>query len=94
MTAVTVSHIRAHLPDLVARVHVPHERVTATADGTASAVLLEPEALEAMEETVATLGDGALTDQLRESEADIAAGRPSRWRKSSSPCGGTAPLRL
>lgn len=75
MTTMSLAAAEAHLSEVVARVSSRHERVTVTVHGTASAVLLAPEDLEAVEETIAVLGDGALVDQLREPEADIAAGR-------------------
>lgn len=75
MTTMSLAAAKAHLSEVVGRVSSQHERVTVTVHGTASAVLLAPEDLEAMEETIAILGDSALMDQLRESETDIAAGR-------------------
>lgn len=75
MTTMSLAAAKAHLSEVVGRVSSQHERVTVTVHGTASAVLLAPEDLEALEETIAILGDSALMDQLRESETDISAGR-------------------
>lgn len=52
-----------------------HERVTVTVHGGASAVLLAPEDLERLEETIAVLADSDLLRQLAEADADVAAGR-------------------
>jgi antitoxin YefM len=52
-----------------------HERVTVTVHGQPSAVLLSPEDLERLEETIAVLSDHDLMTQLAAAEADLAAGR-------------------
>ena len=41
----------------------------------ASAVIMAPDDVERLEETIAVLADGALIRQLTESEADVAEGR-------------------
>ena len=43
--------------------------------GRASAVLLAPEDLERLEETIAVLADSDLLRQLAESDADLASGQ-------------------
>jgi PHD/YefM family antitoxin component YafN of YafNO toxin-antitoxin module len=56
-------------------VSTQHERVTVTVPGRASAVLLAPEDLERLEETIAVLADSDLLRQLAESDADLASGQ-------------------
>ena len=49
----------------------PHENV----HGKASAVIMSPDDLERLEETIAVLADETLIRDLRASEVDLAAGR-------------------
>ena len=59
----------------VSRVSKHHERVTVTVHGQPSAVLISPDDLAMLEETIAVLGDQDLMMQLAAAEADLAAGR-------------------
>lgn len=69
-----LAEVKAHLSELVGRVDRQHERVTVTVHGRPSAVLLSPEDLEALEETIAVLSDTEAVRQLAESEAELARG--------------------
>ena len=71
----SLAEAKAHLSEVVNRVSTQHERVTVTVHGHASAVLLAPEDLERLEETIAVLADNELLLQLTEAEADVAAGQ-------------------
>lgn len=75
MSTHSLADAKAHLSELVGRVQAHHERVTVTVHGKASAVLLSPEDLQRMEETIAVLADSELMKQLIASESDLAAGR-------------------
>jgi antitoxin YefM len=75
MSTMSLAEAKAHLSEVVRRVSTQHERVTVTVHGHASVVLLAPEDLERLEETIAVLADSELLLQLTEAEADIAAGR-------------------
>ena len=66
---------KAHLSEVVNRVSTQHERVTVTVHGHPSAILLAPEDLERLEETIAVLADNELLRDLAASDDDIAAGR-------------------
>ena len=70
-----LAEVKAHLSEVVSRVSSQHERVTVTVHGRASAVIMAPDDVERLEETIAVLADGALIRQLTESEADVAGGR-------------------
>ncbi len=70
----TLAETKAHLSELVGRVSRQHERVTVTVHGRPSAVLLAPEDLEALEETIAVLSDADAIRQLTESEHELARG--------------------
>jgi antitoxin YefM len=55
-------------------VHDQHERVTVTVHGRPSAILIAPEDLEALEETLAIMRDAATMNRLAESDAELARG--------------------
>ena len=75
MTTFSLAEAKAHLSEVVNRVSTQHERITVTVHGRPSAVLLAPEDLERLEETIAVLADGDLVRDLAQAEADVAAGR-------------------
>ena len=75
MSTHSLADAKAHLSELVSRVQAHHERVTITVHGKASAVLISPDDLERMEETIAALTDADLMLQLVASESDLSAGR-------------------
>lgn len=75
MSIMSLAEAKAHLSEVVNRVSSQHERVTVTVHGRPSAVLLAPEDLERLEETVAVLADNELLRDLAASDEDIAAGR-------------------
>ncbi len=70
-----LAEVKANLSEVVSRANSQHERVTVTVHGQASAVIMAPDDVECLEETIAVLADGALIRQLTESEADVAEGR-------------------
>lgn len=70
-----LSEAKAHLSEVVNRVSGQHERVTVTVHGEASAVIVSPDDLERLEETIAVLADGEMMRQLMQAESDLAAGR-------------------
>lgn len=71
----SLAEAKAHLSEVVNRVSTQHERVTVTVHGHPSAILLAPEDLERLEETIAVLADNELLHALAASDNDIAAGR-------------------
>ena len=75
MPTMPLAAVKAHLSEVVSRVNGQHERVTVTVHGQASAVIMAPNDLEQLEETIAVLADGPLIRQLTESEADLAERR-------------------
>jgi len=74
MTTMPLGEVKAHLSELVGRVHDHHERITVTVHGRASAVLLAVEDLERLEETLEILSDPATLRRLAESDAELARG--------------------
>lgn len=66
---------RNRFSELIAEVDRTHERVTVTRHGRPVVVLIAPEDLESLEETLDILSQPGALAEIRQSEADIAAGR-------------------
>ena len=69
-----MAEVKAHLSELVGRVSSQHDRVTVTVHGRPSAVLLSPDDLDALEETIALLSETDTLRQLAASDAELARG--------------------
>lgn len=69
-----LAEVKAHLSELVSRVDHQHDRVTVTVHGRPSAVLLSPDDLAALEETIAVLSDSDALRQIAASEAELSRG--------------------
>lgn len=74
VTAVPIRTAKDKLSALVDRVEGTHERVTITRNGTPVAVLVSPDDLEALEETLDVLSDADLMAQLRQSQDELRRG--------------------
>jgi antitoxin YefM len=72
---VPVTDAKAHLSDLVDRVEHEHERILVTRNGLPAAVLISPDDLESLEETIEILRDRELMKSIRISRAEAAAGQ-------------------
>jgi antitoxin YefM len=70
----SLRHIRDHLSEVVDRVEHEHERVTLTRNGRPAAVLISPDDLAALEETLEVLGDPEALAEIREADAAYARG--------------------
>ena len=73
-TVMPLASVKAHLSELVGRVHAQHERVTVTVHGKPSAVLVATDDLESLEETIAVLSDPDTLQRLSTSDAELALG--------------------
>jgi antitoxin YefM len=71
----SLSHIKAHLSDVVDSVEKEHERVLLTRNGRPAAVLISPDDLAALEDTLDLLSDPAAMQEIREAQDDIREGR-------------------
>ena len=69
------SRARAELSELLDEVERTHEHVEITRNGHPAGVLMSADEYAVIQETLEVLGDGGLLDALRESEADVRAGR-------------------
>jgi prevent-host-death family protein len=74
METLPLSHVKAHLSEIADRVEGQHDRIVVTRKGRPAAVLVSPEDLESLEETLAVLSDPELMRQIRESEAELERG--------------------
>ena len=72
ITVLPLGDVKSHLSEIVGRVHDHHERVTVTVHGRPSAILIAPEDLEALEETLEIMRDAATMNRLAESDAELA----------------------
>jgi prevent-host-death family protein len=70
----TVTDAKARLSELVAAVATTHDHIEITRNGEPAAVLISAEELDALRETIAILSDPEAAAQIRQSQADIAAG--------------------
>ena len=74
MQTVPLSDVRSNLSAFVERVEATHERVTITRNGRRAAVLISPDDLDALVETLDVLSDPNTMSRLREGEAALEAG--------------------
>lgn len=74
MTTEPLRTVRDHLSEMVDRVEREHERIVVTRNGRAAAVLISPEDLAELEETVSVLADAEALADLREADAAYASG--------------------
>lgn len=77
---VPFTEAKAHLSDLVDRVLREHERVYVTRNGKPAVVMVSPDELESLEETVAILEDRTLLESLRRSRQEAAEGKRLRLK--------------
>lgn len=68
MSVESLREVRDHFSDVVDRVQREHERVTVTRNGKAAAVILSPEDLAQLEETLAVLSDAEALADIREAD--------------------------
>jgi antitoxin YefM len=66
--------IKARLSEIVDRVERSHERVTLTRNGRPAAVLISPDDLEALEDTLEILSDPEAMKEIEAARGEIARG--------------------
>ena len=87
MTVTSLATVKARLSAFVESVHSTHERVVITRNGEPAAVLMAPEDLESLEETIAILSDPEATAEINEareaiSRGDVTSAQDLRMRPS------------
>ena len=70
-----LAEIKKRLSEIVDGVEDRHDRVVLTRHGRPAAVLISPDELESLEETLDLLADPEAMREIREAQADVAAGR-------------------
>ena len=70
-----LAEIKAHLSEIVDRVENEHDRVVLTRNGRAAAVIMSPEDLEALEDTLALLSDPKALKEIDRARQEVARGR-------------------
>ncbi len=78
MTTESLRAVRDHLSEVVDRVEHQHERVVITRNGHPAAVLVSPDDLDQLEETIAVLSDPDALADIREADAAYARGEVVR----------------
>ncbi len=74
MSVEPLREVRDHFSDVIDRVEHEHERVTVTRNGRAAAVIMSPDDLAELEETLAVLSDPEALADIREADAAYASG--------------------
>ena len=74
------SEVKAHLSELADRVEGQHDRILVTRNGRPSFVLMSPDDLESLEESLDILRDEELMKSLRRSRQEASDGERLRLR--------------
>ena len=75
MTSIlSLADVKARFSELVGRVGRQHDRITVTVHGRPTAILVSPDDLDALEESIAVLSDADAVRQLAASDAELARG--------------------
>ena len=74
------SEVKAHLSELADRVETEHDRILVTRNGRLSFVLMSPDDLESLEETLEVVRDDDLMRSLRRSRDEAARGETLRLK--------------
>jgi antitoxin YefM len=69
-----LAEIKKRLSEIVDGVERRHDRVVLTRNGRPAAVIMSPDDLEALEETLEILSDPDAVTQIREAESELARG--------------------
>ena len=70
-----LAEIKAHLSEIVDRVEHEHDRVVLTRNGRPAAVIMSPEDLEALEDTLELLSDPKALQDIGRAREEISRGR-------------------
>ncbi len=69
-----LAQIKAHLSEIVDRVEREHDRVVLTRNGRAAAVIISPDDLAVLEDTLELLSDPVAMDEIRVARQEISDG--------------------
>jgi antitoxin YefM len=68
-----LANVKAHLSELVDKVEAEHDRVILTRNGRPAAVIISPDDLEALEETVDLLSRPGAVEEIQKARAELEA---------------------
>lgn len=74
------SEVKAHLSEIADRVEIQHDRVLVTRNGRPAFVMMSPDDLESLEETISIVKDSKLIESIRRSRKEAAEGKRMRLR--------------
>ena len=74
MSTESLRAVRDHLSEVIDRVEHHHERIVVTRNGKPAAVIMSPEDLAQMQETIDVLSDPLALADIREADASYARG--------------------
>lgn len=74
MSTQSLREVRDHFSDVIDRVQREHDRVTVTRNGKVAAVIVSPDDLAQLEETLSVLGDSEALADIREADTAYRAG--------------------
>ena len=74
MSTQSLRDVRDHLSEVIDRVEQQHDSVVVTRNGRPAAVILSPDDLAQLEETIDVLGDSEALADIREADAAYARG--------------------
>jgi len=81
VTIVLMAQARDHLSEIVDSVQKTHDRVTLTKHGQPAAVLIAAADLDSLLETLDILSTPGALQEIREAEANLAAGRTTTMQE-------------
>lgn len=70
-----LAEIKAHLSEIVDRVEREHERVVLTRNGRPAAVIMSPDDLDALEDTLELLSDPKALKEIKAARNEVSKGR-------------------
>ena len=70
-----LAEIKAHLSEIVDRIEHEHDRIVLTRNGRPAAVIMSPEDLAALEDTLELLSDPSAMAEIEAGRDDVAHGR-------------------
>jgi antitoxin YefM len=74
METLPLGTVKAQLSNLVDRVEETHARILITRNGKPAAILISPEDLESLEETLEILSDPAAIKRIRKAQREVVSG--------------------
>lgn len=81
---VPLGEVKNRLSEVVDRIERAHGRVIITKHGRPSAVIMNLEDLESLEETLAVLSNPRMVKEIRQAQTEITAGKTRRLTKDEA----------